>query len=349
MSEKIKRLIQLIIFIGIGVFFVWLSVRNLEASDIQSIKESASQVRKGNSWFFLLLSSLFIVLAHVFRGLRSVLLLEPLNYKVRKSSSIYAVFVAYFANLAIPRIGEILRCTFLQHHEKVPFQKSIGTIVTERALDLIIFLLLFVIAILINQNAFSDIIIDREQGVSLGMRFESMMQSLLFSYKIYIFLLVTILLIVIIYLTRKQWRKIPFLIKIKNFGYGIWQGLISIKDLKHPFYFILYTFLIWFSFYLSTYACFFAFDFLSHLGPVAALSVLGFGTLGFVIAQGGLGAAPLIIAATLVLYNVDYNGGLAAGWINWALQTVTVIVAGLLSLLLASLSKKKTDEEYKTN
>lgn len=344
MSEKLKRFIQLLIFLGLGIFFTWFSVKDLTAEDIEMIKQSAAQVGEGNSWFFLLLSALFIVLAHYIRALRSVLLIEPLNYKVRKSMSFYAVMVCYFANLAIPRIGEILRCTFLQRYEKVPFQKSFGTILTERAIDLILFVVLFVIAIFVNQNALSQMIVDREQGTTLGVRIENMASSLIHNDMIYILLGGLVLLIVLIYFTRKKWSKINFFVKVKNFMVGIWQGLISVKDLKHPYLFVIYTLLIWVSFFASTYVCFFAFDFLANLGPVAAFSVLGFGTLGFIIAQGGLGAAPLIIAATLVLYNVDYSASLAAGWINWTLQTITVIIVGLVSLVLASFAKTSKNE-----
>ena len=145
MSEKIKKLIQLLIFLGLGVFFIWLSIKDLSPEDITSIKESAAQVKEGHSWIFLLLSAFFLLVAHYVRAVRSVLLIEPLNYKVRNSISFYAVLVCYFSNLAIPRIGEFLRCTFLQRYERVPFQKSLGTIVTERAIDLILFLLFFVI------------------------------------------------------------------------------------------------------------------------------------------------------------------------------------------------------------
>ena len=344
MSEKVKKIIQLIIFLSIGVFFIWLSIKNLTSSDIQSIKESALQVREGNSWIFLLLSAIFILVAHYFRAVRSVILIEPLNYKVRNSISFYAVLVCYFSNLAIPRIGEVLRCTFLQRYEKVPFQKSFGTIVTERAIDMLIFLLLFIVAIFVNQNALSDMIIDRENGITLGASLQNKFLGLIYNHYIYFILIALIILVAVICFTKKKWSKISFFIKIKNFMIGIWQGLISIKDLKRPFAFVLHTILIWISFFLSTYLCFFAFDFLAPLGPVAAFSVLAFGTLGFIVAQGGLGAAPLIIAATLVLYQVDYTAGLAAGWINWALQTVIVIIAGLIALILAPLSKKSINE-----
>ena len=122
---------------------------------------------------------------------------------------------------------------------------------------------------------------------------------------------------------------------------GIWQGLISVKDLQHPFLFIFYTLMIWICFFFGTYFCFFAFDFLQGLGVMPAFAVLTFGAIGFMIAQGGLGAYPLIVAGVMVLYGVDYYAALGAGWVGWSVQTVMVITFGVASLILASLTNRK--------
>ena len=345
MNKHLKNIIQLLFFLGLGVFFIWLSIKDLTAEDIAIIKESASQVNNPVSWTFLCLSILSGAASHFFRALRSVLLIEPMNYKIRKSMSFYAVMVCYLANLALPRLGEVLRCTFLQRYEKVPFQKSLGTIVTERVIDLMIFLITFIIAIFLNTGVLSNLIINKETGVSLGEWLNNKVASMAGNHTLYLLAGGIVLLIILIYLTRKQLKKIPFMAKVKNVLVGIWQGLISIKDVRHPVLFIIYTLLIWVFYFFGTYSCFFAFDFLSNLGFVPAFSCLVFGAIGFMIAQGGLGAYPLIIAGTLVLYGVDYNAGLAAGWIGWSAQTLMVIVFGFASLILASFAGQKSSEQ----
>lgn len=345
MNKHLKNIIQLLFFLGLGVFFIWLSIKDLTAEDIAIIKESASQVNNPVSWTFLCLSILSGAASHFFRALRSVLLIEPMNYKIRKSMSFYAVMVCYLANLALPRLGEVLRCTFLQRYEKVPFQKSLGTIVTERVIDLMIFLITFIIAIFLNTGVLSNLIINKETGVSLGEWLNNKVASMAGNHTLYLLAGGVVLLIILIYLTRKQLKKIPFMAKVKNVLVGIWQGLISIKDVRHPVLFIIYTLLIWVFYFFGTYSCFFAFDFLSNLGFVPAFSCLVFGAIGFMIAQGGLGAYPLIIAGTLVLYGVDYNAGLAAGWIGWSAQTLMVIVFGFASLILASFAGQKSSEQ----
>lgn len=343
--DLIKKIAQLLIFLGLGILFIWLSVKDLTPDDIQTIKKSISQVNNPVSWTFLLLSLLAGASAHYFRSLRSILLIEPLHYKVRKSMSFYAVMVGYLANLAFPRLGEVLRCTFLQRYEKVPFQKALGTIVTERAIDLILWIILFFTAILLNTSMLSHLIINKEEGISLGMWIENTGKSLLTNYYLYLIIAVIVILGIVIYITRHKWGKISFFVKVKHIFVGIWQGLISIKDVKHPFLFVFYTIMIWVAYFFGTYLCFFAFDFLSGLGPMAGFAVLVFGSIGFMIAQGGLGAYPLIVAGTLVLYGIDYNEALAAGWVGWSVQTVMILIFGFGSLILASISSRKEKAE----
>jgi uncharacterized protein (TIRG00374 family) len=64
--------------------------------------------------------------------------------------SVFFVFMAYFANLGIPRSGEVLRASSLRTYEKVPFEKAFGTIVTERVIDLIMLFLIIGLSLLLQ-------------------------------------------------------------------------------------------------------------------------------------------------------------------------------------------------------
>ena len=99
---------------------------------------------------FIMLSVLFGILSHLSRAYRWKFMLAPLGYKPRFVNTILAVLIAYIANLGIPRSGEILRATTLSSYEKIPFEKSFGTIIAERLVDLI-FLLSFIFLALILQ------------------------------------------------------------------------------------------------------------------------------------------------------------------------------------------------------
>jgi len=334
-----KKIIQLLIFLSLGIFFVWISVRNLSLEDIEKIKESAVGILNPKSLFYIFLTMISGMIAHYFRALRNILLIDPLGYRVRKSTAFYSIMVCYLSNLAIPRLGEVLRCTFLQRYDNVPFQKSFGTVVVDRVLDLFIFALLFVLIIFLNKELLSELVISKE-GVTLGVRMNEIW-TFLWNLK-YLFLGIIIGTIIGLFIKKKRKtgkKESKIIIKVKNIITGLWQGLISIKDLKHPYLFVIYTIALWVFYYLGTLMCFLAFDFLQGLGPMPAFMVLVVGAIGFMVAQGGLGAYPLIVAGILMLYGVDYAQGLAAGWIGWSAQTVMILIVGFASLMLASFLK----------
>jgi uncharacterized protein (TIRG00374 family) len=343
----VKKIIQIIIFLGLGIFFIWFSVKDLKPEDIEIIKSSATGILNIQSLLFIFISIVFGVFAHYFRAIRNILLIDPLGYKVRKTTAFYSVMTCYLANLAIPRLGEVLRCTFLQRYDQVPFQKSFGTVVVERAFDFLIFLLLFVLIIFINNDLLSDLVINKEKEITLGCWVSEKWGAVgeLKYYIIFGFLTGTVIAFTVGYIkkkrktskTRKKHSKI--IDYIKKFITGLWQGFISVKDLKHPCLFIIYTIALWVCYYLGVYFCIFAFDFLQDLGFMPPFIILVVGAVGFMIAQGGLGAYPLIVAGILVLYGVDYPQGLAAGWIGWGAQTVMILVVGFITLILASFLK----------
>jgi uncharacterized protein (TIRG00374 family) len=342
----ISKLLQLALFLGLGVFFIWISMKDLTPEDIKMLKESTKSALSPRPMLFISLSILVMGLGHYCRGLRSVMMIKPLGYTIRKSTSFYAVMVGYLANLAFPRLGEVLRCTFLQRYDKVPFQKSLGTIVTERVIDMVIWIVLLVITIAMNSSLLSELVIVKNSDgvITLGDWLSNKFSSLLHNYTLIILGFVLVIGAFILYYTRKHWMKNRFFAKIGHLIKGVWQGLISIKDLQKPYLFIFYTLCIWTAFFMGGYLMLFAFDFLSGLGALSALTILTIGTIGFMIAQGGLGAYPLIVAEIFVLYGINYTQGLAAAWIGWSAQTVMVLVLGFASLILAAFLNKNNDD-----
>lgn len=339
-TNHIKSLIQLVIFLGLGIFFIWLSLKNLTHDDMLMILDSMSLINTPFNWLMLCCAAAAALFADVARAQRAKLLLEPLGYKVSNRMCFYSVMVCYLANLALPRLGEVLRCSFLQRFEKVPFQKSLGTVVTERAVDILCWgvMLLFVIGL--NTSLLNDLVINQESQVTLGMWMEQKGLSIISNYLIYILLAIIVIFGLIVHFTKKWWQKMEWTMKIHNVLTGIWQGFISIKNLPHPWLYVLWNTLMWVSYFAGTYFCFLALPFLRSVGPGAAFTLLILSTIAFMISQGGLGSYPLFAAGILVMYNIPYTQGLAAGWIGWILQTIIVLVFGLLSLLLASFYNK---------
>src|SRR5690554_610665 len=134
MSKKnIKTLVQLIIFLSLGIGLVIWRYNAISAEDKMAMFEAFKSVK----WLWLI--PIFIVgfLSHYFRALRWKQLLKPLNIFPKTANTLFAVLIGYLGNTVIPRFGEVAKCTVLAKYEKVPVDKLIGTIIAERAFDLI--------------------------------------------------------------------------------------------------------------------------------------------------------------------------------------------------------------------
>src|SRR5690606_31666464 len=79
-------------------------------------------------------------LSHVSRAWRWRYILEPLGHRPGFWNCYHAVMAGYFMNLFLPRAGEASRALSLYRTEKVPFEQGFGTILAERAVDMIMLL-----------------------------------------------------------------------------------------------------------------------------------------------------------------------------------------------------------------
>ena len=186
----------------------------MTANDYAKIKEVLIGINNPKSWMFIILSMLIGACAHFVRALRNIEMIEPLGYKVRKSMGFFSVMVCYLANYVFPRLGEVLRCSFLQRYEKVPFEKSLGTVVTERAVDLICMIMVFVIAFLLNTGLLDTLQIG---GVTLREGIHAKIANAAHNYTLFIILGAVVLFVVLVVLTRKWWSKVKLFVKIKDY------------------------------------------------------------------------------------------------------------------------------------
>ncbi|MCX6247110.1 MAG: lysylphosphatidylglycerol synthase transmembrane domain-containing protein [Bacteroidetes bacterium] len=328
--------IKFVFFLGLGILIIWLSIRNLTHSEKQEIINS---FRTAN-YNWVILAILLGILSHVIRALRWMLLLEPMAYKPSFKNTFYAVMVGYFANMAFPRLGEVTRCGVLAKYEKVPFNKSFGTVITERALDMIIFFLLFLLMIFTQIGTLHDYL-DKHVYPGLQGTFIHPFSNPLILGGIAGFIAILILLFVFL---RKKIIHSNIWHKFINLLLGFWEGFKSLSQIRKPVLFIFYSLAIWFLYFLMLYLCFFCFEQTSELGPGAGLSSLVLGSIGIMITPGGIGLYPAIIQETLLLYGLSRTTGLALGWIAWTAQTAMIFVVGGLSLILLSFNKNPDEQ-----
>jgi hypothetical protein len=254
----------------------------------------------------------------------------------------FAMIIGYFANLALPRLGEVSRCSILTKYENVPFNKSFGSVITERAFDLLIFVVLFFINLALQAERLSGYI---EANI-----YKPLQEKLHLSYSLTgSFLIVSFLVILIfgiIFLVfRKRILSSKIYFKIKEIILGFIEGMKSIVKVRNIWLFGFYTFSIWALYLVMAYIVFFSIPASSGLSLDAGLAVLVFGSIGFMVVQGGIGIYPAIVAETLVLYGVASVQGYALGWLIWTSQNLTIVLVGIISLLLLPIVNNRTNAE----
>lgn len=333
MKKKIFSAFKILFFLSIGIFFIWIFLRKL--SPDQKLEIWDSFIHADFSW--LLLALVIGVLSHLVRTLRWQILLEPLGYKPRLSITFSAVMIGYLANMALPRLGEVTRCGVLNKYEKIPITKSIGTVIVERSVDIVLFILLFFINLFIFFDKINQYATDKIfTPLNAKFQFEGD-----FSNFILIAAAIVAVVILIFFILKRYTRNTRFYLKMREIANGFWHGLWAITRIKRPFTFVFYSLGIWALYFLMVWVCVFSLPQTAHLGIGAGLSMLIFGSIGIMIVQGGIGIYPAIIAEVLLLYHIPTTTGYALGWLTWTAQTLMIVIAGFASLIILPIIQKQ--------
>ncbi|NNE03222.1 MAG: flippase-like domain-containing protein, partial [Eudoraea sp.] len=270
--------------------------------------------------FWVGLSILIGILSHVSRAIRWNYLLEPLGYRPKIRNNIFIILMAYFANLGIPRSGEVLRATALATYENVPFQKGFGTIVTERVIDLLMLFLILLIA-LFSQT---DIILEYLRNNGLGLTST-------------LFLVAGGILFLFLFLTFLKRSSSTIAIKLKDLVKGLLDGILSIFKMKNKWGFIFHTFFIWAAYVAMFWVIKYTVEETLSLSLAELLVAFIAGAFAMSTTNGGIGLYPIAVSASLGIYGISSVSGDAFGWIMWIAQTIMVVVFGAISFLLLPL------------
>ena len=288
------------------------------------------------SWTWMLLSMPFGVLAQVLRAMRWRQALSPMGERPRLSTCIHAVFLSYASSLVVPRVGEVLRCGVLQRYEGTNFSRSVGTVVTERIIDTLLILVLSFLTFLTQIPVFLTFF--QRTGVSLG--------SVLGTFSLTGWLVTIVCGILALICILMLARRFHFFSRTKSVFTDLTNGLLSVREVKQPLLFLLYSIGIWASYFLHFYLTFFCFDFTAGLGPLAALVAFVVGTFAVLVpTPNGAGSWHFAVKTVLVLYGVEQTAGALFVLIVHTLQTLLVALLGVWSILALTLKRKKENIE----
>lgn len=317
--SKFLKLLKNIVPLGLGLYLVYFSFANTSEADRMQIIAAIKQA----DLRFVFLSLVFGAFSHLSRAYRWNYLLRPLGYRPTFMMRILTVMISYFSNLGIPRSGEVLRATALATYADVPFQKSFGTIVTERIIDLIVLFSLIGLGFVLQGELLLEVIGNPSlDGMLL----------------IWMVLAATVFFLGIRQLKRAQHA---LAVKIIRFFTGLWQGMLSIREIKHKWAFVGHTLFIWAMYLMMFWVVTLALPETSGLSFSALIPAFVAGGFAMSATNGGIGLYPIAVAAVLQAFDIPYPQALAFGWVMWTGQTVMVVVFGSLSFLLLPVLSKK--------
>lgn len=285
------------------------------------------------NWTWMLLSFPFGILAQMFRGWRWKQSLEPIGERTRASVRVHAVFLSYAVSLIIPRIGEFARCGVLARYDKASFPKALGTVVTERAIDSLLVLLITGLTFLFQIKVFNTFF-DRT-GTSLD--------SILRGFSLTGWIVTGVCALAVLILLFYLLRRLSIYNKVKNTLHGLWQGVTSLRSVRNVPLFICFTLAIWGSYFLHYYLTFFCFESTAHLGLACALVTFIVGSIAVIVpTPNGAGPWHFAVKTMLILYGVADTDALYFVLIVHSVQTLLVALMGVYAWMALSFTKTGT-------
>lgn len=284
------------------------------------------------NWTWMLLSFPFGILAQAFRGWRWHLTLEPVGEHPRTSTSVYSIFLSYAVSLVVPRIGEFARCGVLRRYDGVSFPKALGTVVVERAIDSALVMCIAFVTMLCQFSVFNTFF-DRT-GTNIG--------ALLAGFSTTGYIVTAICGLAVCLLAWYIMRRFVIYNKVKATVQGIWQGIMSIRSVKRPVRFVVYTLAIWACYFLHYYLTFFCFDSTSGLGVSCAMVTFIVGSIAVIVpTPNGAGPWHFAVKTMLLLYGIGETDALNFVLIVHSVQTLLVVAMGVWAWVALSFTRKQ--------
>lgn len=326
MKSGLLNIAKFLLFLFIGIGLLWMALRGLDFEQIWDEFRSAR-------YFWLVLVLVPGLISHLSRAARWNIMINSLGYKTGLFSTFHAVMMGYFANIAVPRLGEITRCTVLSKRDNIPLNSLLGTVIAERLFDTIC-LILIAFVVIISQFGFLRNFLEKVFWSPVSAKLPS---SIWLISLLGIASLASIALFLILLRFSKPYlRRFSFYSKMKDLVKGFAQGLNTIRKLPHKRAFYLHTVLIWSMYFLMTYLPLRALDATSHLTFIDGTTLLMMGTFAFVVpVPAGIGAYHWIITKTLTdVFLIEAEPAATFALMVHASQIFLIVLVGMVSFTI---------------
>jgi uncharacterized protein (TIRG00374 family) len=319
-----KKTLKVLLFISIGLILLFLVYKDF---DFSSISKQLASV----NYLWLTAALFFVVLSHLSRSIRWQIMMKSIDYDVKGVNAFFSVIISYFASLAIPRAGEIARCVYIKNYEKVPVSTTLGTVVSERVVDMSITLLATLTVALTSYQYFIDF-------------FQSYLNiPISLSLIIYIVLSGT-LSVLLMYIFRSKIKTFKLYKKVEHIVYDFKDGLVTILKFKNKYLFLFLSFLIWFSYYMTFYCGTQCFEFTRNFGMFNAFIAFVLATYGVLVpTPGGIGAYHFIVIVTLptLMPTIQKSDAEFFALFAHSVPNLLIVLLGFASMVVSPLINKE--------
>ncbi|MDR1739030.1 MAG: flippase-like domain-containing protein [Candidatus Symbiothrix sp.] len=313
-----KKILKIAIPLALGLLILFLLYRKTDFRALWSDIQTAN-------WLLLSVGVTFCLIANLMRGLRWELLIRSLDYHPRRANILYAIMGNYAINFAIPRAGEIWRCSIIYQKDKIPLTKLVETLLIDRISDVFMMAPIIVIAILLNIPVFSQHL------------HEFQAPDFLTSWQLYVGLVIAALIgVSALILFKDNW----FVRKINTVISTMRKDVKILLLMPHKTVFMLYSIGIWSCYIISfCFACS-AFAFTAHIGFAAILFVFVMGSISMMIpSNGGLGPWQAATVFGLVAFAVNQEQAIAFATATFTFQSLWLVLCGLFGIIMLSATK----------
>jgi uncharacterized protein (TIRG00374 family) len=325
-----RKLLVNLIFLLLALLLLWLIIQKVD------LRTSLKALTGANiSWLFG--ASCVTLLAHFLRAFRWNYLLQPLGYRMNNLRSFLAVLSGYLVNAGTSRGGELVRCAMLSRSERIPVAFLLGTVITERIVDVLLLGLMFSAALLFEFKYLFGYVQEHIWQPVYGKLGTS---------GIIVMALAGLVLcaLAIFFLARKKNKN------KETEGEGLVQkllsGLRSILLLQQPLLFVLSSMGIWLCYALSAWMLMQALPATAHLWPTAGLSIVLFSAIGISIpAPAGLGIVFPIAHGIAQVYGIAEQDAANYALLNLAFNNILILITGGIAYLWFWMAMQKLNKE----
>lgn len=336
MSKTLKNLLQFVLFLGLGLaILVWIFRKQQDAytlycqtkaipKDQCSLWDKLWTDLVNVNWVFIALIFVAFVMSNISRALRWQMVLKSLGYGTRFLNALGAVFIAYFANLGIPRSGEVFRAAVLSKYEKISFDKSFGTIVSDRIIDMSSMIVLVFLSVVLQKQVFLQFYENKmKQGI------EGLVE------KIWLLGILAIGVLIAAIIFRKKWTQWTFVKSINEKLKGFYSGILAIGKLERPWLYLIHVALVWFWYFMMLFFAMKSFGPTSGIGMSEALLIYVISAMGMLVpTPGGMGSYHYLLILALSYYGIQEIDAFSfANIAFFSAQFATNILLGVTALI----------------